>query len=74
MNTGNFLEIMEILSETDPVVKAHLSSKNTKYTSPTIQNETIGIMAMNLINSQSGTPLWLMSLSTLVGKSRCRLL
>ncbi|XP_066981184.1 zinc finger MYM-type protein 1-like [Macrobrachium rosenbergii] len=43
MNKGNFLEIMELITEKDPIIKACLSSKNAKYTSPIIQNEIIGI-------------------------------
>ncbi|XP_066983782.1 zinc finger MYM-type protein 1-like [Macrobrachium rosenbergii] len=50
MNKGNFLEIMELIIEKDPIIKARLSSKNAKYTSPTIQNEIIGIMAETVLN------------------------
>ncbi|XP_066975348.1 zinc finger MYM-type protein 1-like [Macrobrachium rosenbergii] len=50
MNNGNFLEIMELISEKDPIIKARLSSKNAKCTSPTIQNEIIGIMAETFLD------------------------
>lgn len=50
MNRGNFLEIMELISEKDPITNVRLSSKSAKYTSPTIQNEIIGIMAETVLS------------------------
>ncbi|XP_066975444.1 zinc finger MYM-type protein 1-like [Macrobrachium rosenbergii] len=41
---------MELISEKDPIIKARLSSKNAKYTSPAIQNEIMGIMAETVLD------------------------
>lgn len=50
LNKGNFLEIMELLSEKDSVIKSHLSSKSAKYTSPSIQNELLEIMSQIILS------------------------
>jgi hypothetical protein len=47
-NKGNFLELMHLLAEKDPVVKEKLSKQQAKYTSPKIQNELVNIMAAEI--------------------------
>ena len=46
-NRGNFLAILEHAAKTDPVLNTHLEQgkKNQRYTSKTIQNEIIAIIA-----------------------------
>ena len=45
-NKGNFLEILELLSEQDDIVKRRLEGKSrVKYTSPKIQNEILALLA-----------------------------
>ena len=46
-NEGNFVAIMRLLAEQNPALKEHLVSgpRNARYTSKTIQNEIIGIIA-----------------------------
>ena len=47
MSRGNFLEILNLVANHDPVIKDQLKngSKNAKYTSPAIQNSLISVMA-----------------------------
>ena len=42
-NSGNYLELLKLISHCDPVMAAHLATNNArgKYTSPQIQNEII---------------------------------
>lgn len=46
-NEGNFIAILRILAESNPVLKDHLKAgpNNARYTSKTIQNEIIEISA-----------------------------
>ena len=46
-NSGNYLELLQLLARYDPVLAAHLSSKKSrgKYTSPQIQAEMINSIA-----------------------------
>lgn len=45
-NQGNFLAILQLLANQDPVVKKKLSGiQNAKYTSHQIQNEVLDILA-----------------------------
>lgn len=45
-NQGNFLAILQLLENQDPVVKKKLSGiQNAKYTSHQIQNEVLDILA-----------------------------
>jgi hypothetical protein len=46
-NEGNFVAIVRLLAENNPVLKDHLISgpQNARYTSKTVQNEIIGIIA-----------------------------
>lgn len=43
--SGNFLNIIDLLSRYDPVLKSHLENENskTKYLSPAVQNEMINL-------------------------------
>ena len=52
-NRGNFLEIMDLLSRHDQIIHDRLAHgpKNAKYTSPTIQNNIIAIMASQVRSS-----------------------
>ena len=54
LNKGNFIEILQLLSEKDSVIKTHLSSKTAKYTSPGIQNEILDIMAQTILGDICG--------------------
>ena len=47
LNKGNFKEILSLVASHDPVVEERLSHgpQNAKYTSPTIQNNILSIMA-----------------------------
>lgn len=47
LNKGNFREILELVASHDPVIEDRLlhGPKNAKYTSPTIQNNILSIMA-----------------------------
>ena len=47
MNRGNFIEILALVAEHDPVVHHRLSDgpKNASYTSPEIQNTLLNVMA-----------------------------
>ena len=49
-NRGNFLAILEYASRSDPVIKEHIEKgkKSQKYTSKTIQNEIIHVIALCL--------------------------
>lgn len=49
-NEGNFIAIVRLLAKSNPDLKKHLElgPQNARYTSKTIQNEIIGVMA-NLI-------------------------
>lgn len=49
-NPGNFIELVNFRPQTDDVLRAHLesSSKNARYTSKTIQNELINVIASNI--------------------------
>ena len=51
-NSGNYLELLQLLAKYDPVLAAHLSSKRSrgKYTSPQIQNEMINSIATVIRN------------------------
>ena len=46
-NQGNFIAILRLLAESNPVLKEHLISgpQNAWYTSKTVQNEVIGVIA-----------------------------
>eukprot|EP00794_Sanderia_malayensis_P016611 gene16611-18300_t len=59
-NSGNYLELLQLVAKYDPVLAAHLSSKKSvgKYTSPPIQNEIISSISTygldsNLIRGQA---------------------
>ena len=47
LNRGNFLEILYLVAQHDPLVQRRLNHgpMNAKYTSPDIQNEVLGVMA-----------------------------
>ena len=49
-NRGNFLAILEYASRFNPVIKEHIEKgkKSQKYTSKTIQNEIIHVIALCL--------------------------
>ena len=49
-NHGNFIELVRFRAETDDALCAHLqlASKNARYTSKTIQNELIDIIAKSI--------------------------
>jgi len=49
-NEGNFIELVKFRAETDPILFNHLQNapKNAKYTSKSIQNELIDIVAMQI--------------------------
>ena len=51
-NSGNYLELLQLVSKYDPVLAAHLSSKKSvgKYTSPQIQNEIISSISTVIQN------------------------
>ena len=51
-NSGNYLELLQLLAKYDPIMAAHLSSEKSrgKYTSPTIQNEVISSIAKVIQN------------------------
>lgn len=54
LNKGNFLEILELLSENDEVVRTRLKgSQRVKYTSPQIQNEILQILGQMIITQIS---------------------
>lgn len=46
-NEGNFIAILRLLAESNPELKRHLISgpANARYTSKTVQNEIISVMA-----------------------------
>ena len=46
-NEGNFIAILRLLAESNPQLKEHLISgpENERYTSKTVQNEVIGVIA-----------------------------
>ena len=46
-NESNFIAILRLLAESNPVLKEHLISgpENVRYTSKTVQNEVIGLIA-----------------------------
>ena len=46
-NEGNFIAIIRLLADSNPVLKEHLISGpwNARYTSKTVQNEIIGVIA-----------------------------
>ncbi|XP_068127278.1 zinc finger MYM-type protein 1-like [Hyperolius riggenbachi] len=52
LNSGNFLAIIELLAEYDPLLKQllQLPQGTTKYLSPTIQNEIIEILSKQVVN------------------------
>ena len=53
MNRGNFLEILHLIAEHDPIIKHRIEHgpRNATYTSPEIQNILLNIMA-NLVKDQ----------------------
>ena len=53
MNRGNFLEILNLIADHDPIVKRRITHgpKNATYTSPQIQNALLTIMA-SLVKDQ----------------------
>ncbi len=55
LNKGNFLELLKLLSQYDPVLKNHLkyaeeNPRSTSYLSPQIQNEFISLLASSVRN------------------------
>ena len=51
-NKGNFLEILELMSEQDDIVKNRFTGKSrVKYTSPKIQNEILALLAQIIDSS-----------------------
>ena len=51
----NFLALMKLMANHDPILRAHLDSpilKNATYMSPKIQNEVINIMGEDMILAQ----------------------
>jgi Domain of unknown function (DUF4371) len=55
-NRGNFLELLQWASATDPVALAVLedNGKNATYLSPTIQNEIISLLAAHVRSRIAG--------------------
>ena len=53
VNPGNFLEILHLVAQHDPLVKCRIDNgpRNSTYTSPDIQNDMLGVMA-GLIQEQ----------------------
>ena len=51
-NEGNFIELVKFRAETDPILFNHLQNtpKNAKYTSKTIQNGLIDVVAEQIHN------------------------
>ena len=49
-NPGNFIELVRFRAQTDEILRSHLESapKNARYTSKTIQNELINVIAKNI--------------------------
>lgn len=52
VNSGNFLAIIELLTEYDPILKQllQLPQGKVKYLSPQIQNEVIDILSKQVLN------------------------
>lgn len=84
-NRGNFLEILQLVSEYDSIVKQRLVGiHSVKYTSPDFQNEMLEILAciirdeickeLNVSTDYSVMDSWWMKARTSVGKSSCHLL
>ena len=51
-NPGNFLSMLKVIANYDPILKGHLEKprqKNATYISPRIQNEIIDIIGKNII-------------------------
>ena len=51
LNKGKFLELLELLSDTDEILKAQLRTlpRNATYTSHAIQNEILHILAQKFV-------------------------
>ena len=50
MNEGNFIQLVRFHTETDTILADHLrkSPNNARYTSKTIQNESVGVVGDNI--------------------------
>ena len=51
-NSGNFLSILRLLGKTNQTLKEHLDNqiaRNKQYLSPQIQNEIIGLIALDVL-------------------------
>lgn len=53
IKSGNFLNIIDLLSRYDPLLKSHIENQatKTKYFSPLIQNELIQLSSTHLLNN-----------------------